>query len=171
MSYEVLRVVGGIMLGCQRRTEVERVLAAHGRQDKKQLDKKQVAITTHANVMRALSVKRNRLETEEEDRALLLQKILKYVCNSVTAAQAGCKYDQGFKAELISWIQKSLIPPLRETFAIRLVVSACLTEGGQLQHLMSHDAQDTPVANAVTAALPVASTSNFTKYQHQRDCC
>ncbi len=45
-------------------------------------------------------------------------------------------------------------------------------EGGQLQHLMSQDAQNNPVANTLTATLPVASgTSNFAKYQHQRDCC
>ncbi len=101
-----------------------------------------------------------------------------YNVSATQSLQTGCSYDQGFKAELISWIQKSLIPPLRETvqsdylFQLEAAVKMpCLTEGGQLQHLMSQDAQDNPVANTLTAALPVASTSNFAKYQHQRDCC
>ena len=69
---------------CPHRKEVDRLLMEQGRHD-------QLAITTHADAMRAL--KGCRLETNEEGCASLLQNMLRYVCNSVAAAEAGLSSD------------------------------------------------------------------------------
>ena len=98
-SVALLRVLSGIMMDtCQRRREVDRVLAAQGRQGRQ--DKQQLAITTHADAMRALLVNHRRLEsyileTDEEFCASLPQNILRYVCNSVAAAEEGFSCNQG----------------------------------------------------------------------------
>ena len=135
----------------------------------------QLAITTHADAMRALEG--CRLETNEEGCASLLQNMLRYVCNSVAAAEAGLSSDRMFHDRLISWIQTTL-PSLREAGASDYLVpleaavkKPRLTNGGQLQNPTPQDAHESPPASAGTAALPVARALNFTEFQHLPDRC
>ena len=153
---------------CPHQKEVDRLLKEQGRHD-------QLAITTHADAMRALEG--CRLETNEEGCASLLQNMLRYVCNSVAAAEAGLSSDRMFHDRLISWIQTTL-PSLREAGASDYLVQLeaavkkpRLTNGGQLQNPTPQDAHESPPASAGTAALPVARALNFTEFQHLPDRC
>ena len=87
MSTTLLPVLRGIVETCPHRKEVDKLLMAQGRHD-------QLAITTHGDAMRAL--KGCGLETNEEGCASLLQNMLRYVCNSVAAAEAGFRTDRVF---------------------------------------------------------------------------
>ena len=107
----------------------------------------QLPITTHKDAMRAL--KSCGLETNEEGCASLLQNMLRYVCNSVAAAEAGFSTDEMFHDRLISWIQTSLMPSLRKAGASDYLVpleaavkKSRLTNGGQLQNPTLQDAHE-----------------------------
>ena len=121
-------------------------------------------VTTLAEVKRALQKNRCRVANNKDFRPLLLQHIIQYVCNSVTASEAGLSHDQSFLAQLKSWIKQRLIPFLNETSLSEYVPEL-------------ESAVDGPTASqegglqTSRSVVPVALASHFGEFQHKNNCC
>jgi uncharacterized membrane protein YgcG len=158
VTKEQLSRVVGIMACCPARQEVDRALTAQGRMEKQPL------VTTLAEVQRALQKNRFRVANDKDFRPLLLQRIIQYVCNSVTASEAGLSHDQGFSAQLKSWIKQRLIPFLKETSLSEYVPALETAVGGPA----ASQEGGLPTSRTV---VPVNRALDFSKFQHQKNCC
>lgn len=159
VTMEQLSRVVGIMACCPARQEVDRALSTEqGRMDRQPL------VTTLAEVKRALQKYRLRVAKDKDFSPLLLQHIIQYVCNSVTAGEAGLSHDPSFLAQLKSWIKQRLIPFLNETSLSEYVPEL-------------ESAVDGPTASqegglqTSRSVVPVALASHFGEFQHQKNCC
>ena len=173
VTKQQLEHVVTLMSQCPHSNEVDKILAFNARLDSRlELGP---AITTHIDVKKAMSKHRSKIEQEEGFCERLLKRILQYVCNSVTVA--ACNVDPAFQAELIGWIQESLIPRLRERlpacylFDLEAAIDMpCTTDGRLLQtrNQLLYDAQHAP---ATGASVPAATAFNFGSFKYMRNCC